>query len=238
MNGIIRHAAREGLWLITILAMVGCNTLQVMAPGHVGCTSCGLASQDVSSCPQCPGGAAPCANLNCGQCGARLPDCVKDFDYEQLHPDHCWPSQYARESARRVLEPFGQQLLNGNAIELTMWTHYFSTDEDSEHELNQAGRARLEYLARKRPFVIPDLRLQTSFDKELDQKRIASIVEFASDVSFQPVAWNVTIVNEATTGLFGSEGPRAIDNMIGPPGGGPYYEKPIKPGFFSGAGGS
>lgn len=191
-----------------------------------------------------------CGHKHCSTCNTGHKPSIFDefgehadaFDYQQLHPDKCWPRQYVRESQRRVYAPFGQQMVNGNRLELTVWEHLFMEEEGKEHLLSQAGEARLKYLARKKPFVIPYLELQTSFDRELDAKRVATVIDFANRYSFEDVSWQVSVVNREPTGLFGPEGPRVITKMVGPgPDTGtvtpPFYEPQIKQTFATAGGG-
>ena len=163
-----------------------------------------------------------CFDGHCGShgdgCFASLKQHFKDFDYEQLCSDHCWPEQYSRESMRRVNYPFGVQMRNGTETELTIWSHYFETDDQGRPtaRLNEAGIRRIRYFARRKPFVIPALQLQTSFDQNLDAKRINTVVETAQKSSLEDVPWVVSIVDRAPTGLYGPEGPKAITKMVGP----------------------
>ncbi|MBY0587518.1 hypothetical protein K2X85_10095 [bacterium] len=179
-----------------------------------------------------------CSGHTCGKCKKpgfvqNIKTKIHNFDKEQLHPDHCWPEQYSRESIRRVYAPLGQQLVNGQRLESMIWEHYFV--EEKSAELSEAGKSRLRYLARKRPFIMPQLELQTSFDQAADQQRIAALTQYANEVSTQPISWNVVLVNRGTPiGLFGAEGPKTIDKMIGLPGAAPFYEPQIKRNFMAG----
>lgn len=217
MNGIIHWSRGGSLLLACILASAGCHTVEKVS-SHDGCAEgCG------------PGGNSPIDALKTK---------MKDYDYEQLHPDHCWPEQYSREAGRRVHEPFGRQLLGGNEIEMTMWEHYFSTEEKKTHELNAAGKRRLMYLTRKKPFPLYDLKLQTSFDTALDAKRIQTIQDYvtkysvAMDAEDAGKTWSVSIVNREPNGLFGQEAPKSITKMVGPAGGPPAYEPQVKQQFL------
>ena len=163
---------------------------------------------------------------------------MENFDYEQLHPDHCWPNQYAREAYNRTQAPFGTQMNNGNVLECTLWNHYFMSEDGKQAELNPVGKSRIEYLARKRPYVIPSLYLQTTFDSKLDERRVKNIIEYAASKSMEPNAWQVTLVNREASGLFGREAPKAIDKMVGTGDQPPRYEPQIKSGFLQGSGGS
>jgi hypothetical protein len=238
MKGII-HRWSNGLLLVAAFAATGCQTLDLIAPE---CTPCGVAADCSTGHCAAPGHVEAAAHpeiLQCGGCSSRsckhcwgsLGDKLRDFDWEQLHPDHCWPSQYSRESMRRVQDPLRQQMINGNILETTIWDHYFEKEEGQEAVLNSAGQARLQYLARKRPYVIPTLQLQTSFNQELDEKRIAAVKEYTQSVGYYP---EMTVVNREPSGLFGQEAPKAIGKMIGPGGGPPVYEPVIKRDFNRG----
>jgi len=219
MNGFV-HCFRSGLMLCAVAAVAGCHTLDHRAAQQAGCPS--------GACPTQGCGRDGCsAGSFCSRCKEKL----RNFDWEQLHPDHCWPEQYSREAQRRLNGPFGEQMMNGNAVELTIWDHYFSTDEGKAHELTQAGESRLRYLARKRPYVIPNLRLESSFDRDLDEQRISTLIAAANRYSLEPVGWHVVVINQSPTGLYGPEGPKAINKMIGPAAGPPFYEQQIKQTF-------
>ena len=199
--------------------------------------NCGTVGCDLCNAGVCDGG--------CGLHGGHLDgvrtkwDCLKRsaaaFDTRQLYGDNCWPDQYDRESARRVYAPFAQQLRNGNAVETTVWAHYFEDPDEGEDrtaELTAAGKARLQYLARKRPYIIPNLRLQTSFDPALDQARVQSVLGYVEEVSFQPVPWRVDVVNAAPVGMIGSQAPKMLQKAFGPPVGPSIYEPALKGSFL------
>jgi hypothetical protein len=210
------------------MAAFGLSSMPVMADET--CGKCGKSWDDQM--------VESCSGESCGSCKKpglwqNIKTKIHNFDKEQLHPDHCWPEQYSRESIRRVYAPLGQQMTNGQRLESTIWEHYFA--EEKSIELSDAGKSRLRYLARKRPYILPQLELQTSFDSAIDQQRIAKLTEYANQVSTQPIAWNVVLVNRGTpTGLFGAEGPKTIDKMIGLPGAAPFYETQIKRNFIGG----
>lgn len=227
MNGFIRQWS-NGMLLLAAMASAGCHTLDLVAPGT---TSCGTgACQDTHAATghdqYCDG----CSSRSCKHCWGSLGDKLRDFDWEQLHPDHCWPEQYSRESARRVQAPFQQQMINGNILETTLWDHYFEKEEGQEAVLSTAGQARLQYLARKRPYVIPTLQMQTSFNQELDQKRVQAVKDYTSSFGFYP---EIAVVNREPTGLFGQEAQKAMIKMIGPGGGPPAYETQVKRDFYA-----
>ncbi|MFO0944726.1 MAG: hypothetical protein U1D30_02080 [Planctomycetota bacterium] len=222
MNGIIRSLGKSIVALATLA--VGCQTLEKYPTDDVSCER-GQCGSNCKGCEQCGG-----EHKNFVR---KMKDKWKRFDKEQLHTDHCWPEQFSRESARRVNAPFREQMNFGNDIELTVWEHYFEDEDGKKHELNFAGKERIQYLARKKPFVIPQLQLQTSFDQQLDAKRIEEVLAYANKVSFEPAPWQVAVVNRSPNGLFGPEGPKAINKMIGPAGGPPVYEPNVKQTFLS-----
>lgn len=226
MNGFIRCLSRGLVALASV--SVGCNSFEKYSASDIPCES-----------GSCSTGACEAGCNGCEKCGGhgnfvgKLKDKWKRFDKEQLHTDHCWPEQFSRESMRRVNAPFRDQMNFGNDVELTIWEHYFQNEDGHTHELNYAGTERITYLARKKPYVIPLLQLQTSFDKDLDAKRIKAVLEYAEKVSFEPTPWQVALVNRAPHGLFGPEGPKAITKMIGPGGGPPVYEQNVKQDFLT-----
>ncbi len=222
--------ARRQLLVMTAL---GISSLPAFA--DEACGRCGKPVDDqiIESCS-----GESCPVEGCGTCKKpgfiqNIKTKIHNFDKEQLHPDHCWPEQYSREAMRRVYAPLGQQMVNGQRLESTIWEHYFA--EPGSSELSEAGKSRLRYLARRRPYIMPQLELQTSFDQTLDQDRITKVTEYANQVSTQPIAWNVVLINRGTpTGLFGVEGPKTIDKMVGLPGAPPFYEQQIKRNFLAG----
>lgn len=236
MNGFFRLLGKGGIALACVGLASGCNTTSLFTSSDD--TDAGASCSAKGSC-----GKKKCFDGHCdagGKHGSgekhKFIRQIENYDYEQLHPDHCWPEQYSREAMRRVNAPFHQQMLNGNDVELTVWEHYFVADESGKPSdiLNEAGKRRLQYFARRKPYVIPALQLQTSFDPNLDAKRVQSIVAAANKVSMSPQPWTVTMVDRAPTGLFGPEGPKAITKMIGPGAGPPAYERNIKAGFLAG----
>lgn len=221
MNGFIQRSSRKMLLLAAMGgAATGCRTTETCG------TSCGG-----NACGQSAEGCASCAGGNC-LFGNVAADC-KDFDPEQLHGDHCWPEQYDRLSRQRVRDPLGQQMNNGIAVESTLWSHYFQNERGKEHELNEAGMSRLQYLARRKPYVVPNLNLQTSWDRDLDQKRIQTAIDYLAKYSLEPQPWQVAVVNSKPTGLFGVEGPKSISKMVGPQMQPPLYEPQTKQSFLS-----
>ncbi|WP_145262936.1 hypothetical protein [Planctomycetes bacterium Pan216] len=223
MKAVMRWGGIAGVTLGVTFLAAGCKVLPKKDCDECGAVECadGCFEDDCSSCN------------GCGR--DKWHKSLKDFDWEQLHSDHCWPEQYAREAARRVNAPLGQQMINGIEVEQTVWKHYFSTQEGKESQLNSAGEARLTYLSRRKPYVIPQLFLETSFDPELDSKRAQAVVDFARTRSLEPLDWQVSIVNRRPAGLFGREAPKNIEKMIGPGAGPPVYEGAIKKDFFGGA---
>jgi hypothetical protein len=205
--------------------------------------------EPVATAPEAPIAPQSCAaNNGCarGHCGGhlqKLREWARDYDWEQLYPDHCWPEQYVLESRRRVYKPFGDQMKLGDEFERTLWPHYFSTAEDQTGELTEGGRSRLRYLARKKPYVVRELFLQTSFDPSVDEKRIQAITAFldkhvAPDGSGAVEGgWTVRPVDRGPTpGLAGVEAIYSMDKMLGTEtlvGGTPRFHQQIKQTFMS-----
>ena len=191
--------------------------------------------------PETPAQGEACdpSSGDCEQCKPKKPPFFKtmkqkwhQFDKEQFHPDHCWPEQYAREAQRRVYAPLRQQLINGQTLESMIWLHYF--DEKEPTKLNAAGESRLEYLASRRSNFSSTVCVQTSFDDTLDQQRMNVIQEYLARISRHQVAWNVVLTNRGKPwGLFGLEGPKTIDNMIGLAGQPPRYQPQMKQAFLN-----
>lgn len=234
MNGFIQKTAVRWAGLAAVAASaIGCKALETRFSGD-GSPNGGYVEtvDENATCSSC--GRGVLSHGACNSCGKKH----KDFDYEQLHPDHCWPLQYNRHSMRRVNEPLGQQIVNGNTVDTTIWAHYFNNETGKEHELSDAGLARLRYLARRKPYVISELAMQTSYDSELDQKRVASAKAALKKASFEPVEWNITPTNRIPSGLYGPESPKIINKMIGPGGGPPVYETQIMRDFSGAGGGS
>lgn len=227
MNGFIPRARRLALFVgATMVASMGAAQETALPPEHTP-----PQSSTEAYCESCDSGCQTCAEKP--KFFKMLKQKWHDFDKEQLHPDHCWPDQYVRESQRRIYAPLGQQMVNGHRLESTIWEHYFDADDPAV--LTEGGMARLRYLARRRPYVIPQLELQTSFDQEIDRARIEAVTEYAARVSTVPISWNVILTNRgAPIGLFGAEGPKTIDNMIGLPGAPPRHQPYIKQTFLSG----
>ena len=221
-----------------LMTLVGCQSSPLRDAEHV--VQKPPVAEDVHegvvASAGCPDGAVEGADQGYGHCGD--PGCTAcahkygkkgRHDWEQIFPDHCWPEQYVREDARRVNFPFCQQMINGLRVETTVWEHYFESASDRNAELNEAGRQRLLYFTRKRPFVVTELALETSFDAELDAKRIETVVEFLSEHSTEPYNWQVTVVNRQPVGLFGREAGYQIDRMVGETSGG---EEPPIPTYY------
>jgi hypothetical protein len=186
-----------------------------------------------------------CGRDGCSTCnghgGHNLKQKLRDFDWEQLRSDHCWPTQYDYESRRRVNQPLHDQIVAGNETESTLYDFYFDTRPEHKGELNNAGKARLRYLVMKQPFAIAGIGVQTSFDPATDVERERHIRLFLATYSRRPVQWQITWVDKLPKGLFGEEGSASIIKMVGPTGGRavplPQYEKILKNTFYQGSGG-
>ena len=234
MNGFIARSSR----ILLVLSALGAVSTNGWAQ-----EACATAAEG-ESCPVSDGEYCSTCNKKHGW-WQNLKQRCREFDKEQLHPDHCWPEQYGRESQRRIYVPLGQQLLNGQKLEGTLWEHYFETSDDltdlgTRATLNPAGESRLRYLARKRPYPVTNLQMQTSFNNDLDARRIAAVQEYLATVTMgNGVAWNVELANLGEPrGLFGQEGPKSIYKMLGAPGATPppLYEPQIKSSFLTGEG--
>lgn len=235
MKGIM-HCSRTGLLMAAVAGLtVGCHTLSSTNEEET------VPAETVANAEPAPGAACSTPGCKgCNKCAGKLKGVLgenmpgKRYDWEKLRPDNAWPEQYAREAARRVNTPFGMQAANGSAIEQTIWQHYFSTVENKEAELTTAGKSRLDYLARRRPYVTPVLELQTSFDRELDQKRAQSIVDYVREHTLYEYDWQVVLTDRGANGLFGNEAPKAISKMIGPGAGPPVYEQQQMGDYYGG----
>jgi hypothetical protein len=140
-----------------------------------------------------------------------------------------------------VNQPLHDQISAGHATHNTLHDLHFETKDGMQGLLHSSGMERIKYLARRRPYVVPTIFVQTSFDPTIDAEREKNIREFANKVSTEPVSWQVVMVNTAPTGLFGVEGSAAIQKMVGGRAGQtvptPKYESVLKNGFYQGTGG-
>lgn len=238
-----RNVARIGTWVLLWAALGLLNTASAQEGDFCpskGCPSSACASGACESSDYASGGCPSCKKQGFME---NIKEKCRNFDKEQLHPDHCWPEQYTREAQRRVYRPLGQQMLNGQRLEATLWDHYFQPAEEADDietrsTLSNAGMARLQYLARKRPYPVPTIQLQSSFNNELDAKRIEVVQEYLGTVSMgNGAAFTVELANLGRPrGLNGMEAPKTIDNMIGIAGQPPRYEPQIKNSFLTGSG--
>jgi hypothetical protein len=211
-------------------------------PAAVAHASSTTAYASTSDCGNCNG----CGNGNCGGrcgngCGGGLHQKLRECDWEQLRTDHCWPEQYNYESRRRVNQPLHDQIASGHATHNSLFDFHFETKAENRGELNQAGKMRLAYFARRKPYVVPSVFVQSSFDPKLDEVRNQHVRDFLATVSVEPTDWQVASVNSTPTGLYAQEGAYSIQKMIGPRAGGvvptPFYERILKNNFFLGTGG-
>jgi hypothetical protein len=182
-----------------------------------------------------------CQNA-CGRgCGRGCNGKHGDHDWEQLRTDHCWPEQYNYESRRRVNQPLHDQIAAGHATANTLFDAHFEAKAESRTMLSDAGKSRLSYLARRKPYVVPSVFVQTTYDPALDELRLQNVKAFLATVSVNPINWNVVAVDSTPTGLYGQEGIYSINKMIGPRQGmnvpTPFYERILKNNFFLGQGG-
>ena len=182
-----------------------------------------------------------CGNGCNGHCGRGCKGKHGDHDWEQLRSDHCWPEQYNYESRRRVNQPLHDQIAAGHATVNTLFDCHFESKAESRTMLNDAGKSRLSYLARRKPYVVPTVFVQTTYDSALDDLRMQNVRTFLGTVNVGPMDWQVAAVDSTPTGLYGQEGIYAINKMIGPRQGlnvpAPFYERILKNNFFLGTGG-
>jgi hypothetical protein len=161
----------------------------------------------------------------------KIADDIRNFDQEQLHPDHCWPDQYSRESRRRVNNALAASTAEAMRSDQTIWTHYFEQERGKEAMLSDAGKHRLDYLARRRPYPMTDIILQTSYINDLDQARIGNIMAYITTRS-QEGGWNVALTNRVPTGLTGHEAMNAVTKTYTQVQSLPNYEPIMKQGFY------
>lgn len=81
---------------------------------------------------------ADCRGMAC-RAGGTLEDCYRNW------VDTTWPEHYNYAARQAVLAPFAQQAANGQFLNQSIWNWYF---EPGTAELNAAGRAKLDSLAR------------------------------------------------------------------------------------------
>lgn len=205
------------------------------AVAHAASTTAYASTSDCGNCNGCGKGACG------GRCGGGLHQKLSECDWEQLRTDHCWPEQYNFESRRRVNQPLHDQIASGHATHNSLFDFHFETKDEKRAELNSAGKMRLAYFARRKPYVVPSVFVQSSFDAKLDEQRNQAVRDFLATVSVEPIDWQVASVNSTPTGLYGQEGAYSIQKMIGPRAGGivptPFYERILKNNFFLGTGG-
>lgn len=186
-------------------------------------TSAGCHCAEPCACPKpcaCPQTCDPCP----APCYGRrrpvrtlmgdLKHKIHSAKWEMLYPHPCWPSYYAREARGRVTDIMRSQVVNGNKIELTVWDFYFHKEASIKDQLNPAGIRRLQYLARRRPYVIPTLRMQDTFDDELNEARITTVINAMKRFTRKDFDWQVVVVNEVPQGLFGIEGERTYVSLL------------------------
>jgi len=184
-----------------------------------------------------------CGRAGCnGGCGrGSLHDKLRDCDWEELRPDHCWPEQYNYEARRGVNQPLHDQIAAGHATINTPHDFHFEPKGDARGLLSDAGKSRLNYYVRRKPYVVPSVFIQTTFDPALDQQRMKSVRDYLMTVSVEPTDWQLTLVDSSPTGQNGKEAIYTIEKAIGPSQGmnvpAPYYERILKNNFFLGSGG-
>lgn len=133
-------------------------------------------------------------------CGVSLQDRHTEF------ADPCWPERYDAQARASVRDTMAAQIANGREVDNALYNFHF---EAGSAELNPAGRAKLDYILRRRPAVDGRINLQTARDisydaakpdalvngrAELDAKRINSIQQYVmASTSGRNVAVDVTV---------------------------------------------
>ena len=142
--------------------------------------------------------------------------------------DPCWPERYNAEARKPVMQTMGAQVANGRDIDHTLWNYHF---EQGTEVLNPAGRAKIDYLMRRRPVVDNRIVLQTardlSFDPtkadhlansraELDAKRNNSIQQYVTaSTSGRGVSVDVTIKDPADLYMDATGPSNAVRGLTG-----------------------
>lgn len=156
------------------------------------------------------------AGLGLGSALGILSGC---YHYDRL-VDPCYPERYTSMARASVREAFNAQAANGHVLDQTVWNYHFEHDALGRptDQLNQAGRAHLNYLSRRRDLqlflataqdVVVDPNLPA--DKviaarvELDQKRAAAVQNYMA-VQLSPrgvtIPVQVAVIDAAETGIF------------------------------------
>jgi hypothetical protein len=113
------------------------------------------------------------------------------------YSDPCWPERYNASARKAVLDTHGAQIANGYDVDTTLMNYHF---ESGSEELNQAGRAKLDYLLRRRPTVDGKLNLQTARDLAYDEKAPAALPAKRSDLDAKRINSIQQYVSASTSG--------------------------------------
>jgi len=134
--------------------------------------------------------------------------------------DPCYPERYWYASRQNVHAAFAPQVRNGHVLDQTVWAYHFDEGTDV---LTQGGKARLEYIARRRPCPDPCVFLQTAQEghdvnynpakpddfvkarMDLDAKRMCAVKKYLAAVSAGGSApdFEVYVHNPPEVGLAG-----------------------------------
>lgn len=148
-------------------------------------------------------------SIGCVHTGERktLGDCYRNA------VDPCYPERYQFAARQSVVAPFGQQVVNGQVLNQTIWNYYFEFGTD---KLTLAGVEKLNSIARTRPAPDPKLYIQTARDipantdpdkvpairTDLDAKRAAIIQQYmASQPAFEAVAYEIYVHDPVVPGI-------------------------------------
>jgi hypothetical protein len=201
MNQTVRAAAAAVVMAATGLASVGCT--------HTG-TACGPTACGPKVAGAC--GPAGCGPAGCGagmrHSGASIEDLYRNV------VDTTWPEHYNYAARQAVIAPFAQQAANGHFLEQTIWNWHF---EPGTANLNGAGRAKIEALARTTPRPDPKVFVQYAQDlpltaenadnfaalaSELTAKRIDAVRKYLEAQPGNTVPYEIVAHNAPTPGIY------------------------------------
>jgi hypothetical protein len=152
-----------------------------------------------------------------------------DYCYHDL-VDPCYPQRYICQARQQVYAPLAAQANNGLVLEQTLWNHHFVTVKEGDKTktvLSPAGKARLDYLVRRRPGPVPEVFVQTAHDlpfdpekpqefasqrMEMDSQRVKAVSDYLAAVR-PDVAFRVTVHDPHPVGLQGNEVVNAVTHM-------------------------
>jgi hypothetical protein len=125
-----------------------------------------------------------CADGGCGAGGA-------DGDRPGLqaryagYVDPCWPDRYSAQARANVLSYFAQHATNGAVVDQTLFEWYFEPGTDT---LLPSGRAKLDYLSRRRPAPDKTVYLQTARDLAYDATKPEALAGGRADLDAKRAA--------------------------------------------------